>query len=596
MLALWNLECSGKMIKAMQISKLGIKKKTISFKKQLICAMVFTAAVLLLILGSVIYQISKTELEKKYRETHAYNMELFSSSLLLHFQEITDASRNLLENFTFIEVMTSEDGNGNYFSASNQRLIEKILNKMEDADNNIQGALVVNRNGQFRYLPKRSSQSNLMNKYYNNDELLKMNWVKVADEAKGKEVFYGYDVLSDSDLEMISMVKRLNNPETGELFGYLVVNIEKSMIDKTFGTKMDGFEGNSYLILDTNIERRQTKGKQQVVYNNMRNDILPDVLDAYQTKNQKKYLFSTYHDEVSQWDIISVIDRKELSRQSDYIKWVVAMGVLILIAAFVPIATILTQKINKPLELLEHTIQEVGRGNYKVNAEFDDSEIGIVGQHFLSMSQNNLELRDRLLNSELKEREAELLLLQSQINPHFLYNTLDALYFMALLDKADDVAGMVKNLSDMFKLSLNKGDKTIAVHAELEKIEAYMKIQNLRYQNRFELNIDIAEDIMQEKILAFLLQPLVENAVTHGLESKIGNGSISIIGYKEQETLHFTLHDNGIGISDMSLLDKGYGVKNVRERIKLFYGEKYDVVYESVIGEGTTVFLTFPRI
>ena len=121
-----------------------------------------------------------------------------------------------------------------------------------------------------------------------------------------------------------------------------------------------------------------------------------------------------------------------------------------------------------------------------------------------------------------------------------------------------------------------------------------MKIQNLRYQNKFTLEIDVAENILQEKILTFLLQPIVENAVTHGLENKLGSGVVSIVGYREGEEIRITVHDNGVGIDDMQRLENGYGVKNIRERIRLFYGDEYDVLFESSSGEGTTVFFHFP--
>ena len=212
------------------------------------------------------------------------------------------------------------------------------------------------------------------------------------------------------------------------------------------------------------------------------------------------------------------------------------------------------------------------------------------------MVNNNLELHERLLNSEIKEKEAELLLLQSQINPHFLYNTLDALYFMAVIDQADDVAEMVLALSDTFKLSLNKGNKLILVRDEMEKIKAYMKVQNMRYHNRFQFQVELEEEMLGNKMLTFILQPLVENAVYHGLEPRIGNGYIRIEGYIEDEEMVFHIQDNGVGIDDLSKLEDGYGVKNIRERIKLFYGEEYDVIFDSKTGEGTTVTLILPMI
>lgn len=208
------------------------------------------------------------------------------------------------------------------------------------------------------------------------------------------------------------------------------------------------------------------------------------------------------------------------------------------------------------------------------------------------MVNNNLELRERLLSSELKERESELLLLQSQINPHFLYNTMDSLYCMAVIHEADDMAQMVDALSRTFRLSLNKGNKLIKVADEVAHIKSYMEVQNFRYNNRFELGLDIPGELDDVYILKFILQPFVENAMYHGLEPQIGKGSIQVGAVREEEKIIFTIVDDGVGIADLSVLEKGYGVRNVRERIALYYGEGYGVRFDSEPGVGTKVTVT----
>jgi len=150
-------------------------------------------------------------------------------------------------------------------------------------------------------------------------------------------------------------------------------------------------------------------------------------------------------------------------------------------------------------------------------------------------------------------------------------------------------------LSDTFKLSLNRGEKLIEVGAEIEKIKAYMKLQNMRYHNRFELKIEIEESLISRKILTFILQPVVENAVYHGLEPKLGGGcSIRLSGCLDGEVMVFKIKDNGGGIVDMNLLDEGYGVKNIRERLSLFYGDKAGICFESEAGAGTEVTVRVP--
>ena len=194
---------------------------------------------------------------------------------------------------------------------------------------------------------------------------------------------------------------------------------------------------------------------------------------------------------------------------------------------------------------------------------------------------------------KLNEREAELLLLQSQINPHFLYNTLDSLYFVAIMHGDDQMAEMVEALSDNFKLALNNGSKYIKVADSVKWMQGYMKLQNMRYNNRFELFVDIRREILQRETITFIFQPFIENAMYHGLEPKIGKGKISLRGWQEQNMI-FTIEDDGVGIDDMSRLENGYGVRNVIERIKLNYGEKYGVTFESSPGNGTKVTIVVP--
>jgi two-component system sensor histidine kinase YesM len=121
-----------------------------------------------------------------------------------------------------------------------------------------------------------------------------------------------------------------------------------------------------------------------------------------------------------------------------------------------------------------------------------------------------------------------------------------------------------------------------------------MKIQNLRHGDRFEFQLEVEEELLNDKMLSFILQPLVENSVYHGLEPKRGKGKISIRGYKNEDLLHFVIEDNGVGIQDLSKLDSGYGVHNIQERIRLFYGDEYQVQFESIRGKGTTAYIMLP--
>ena len=260
----------------------------------------------------------------------------------------------------------------------------------------------------------------------------------------------------------------------------------------------------------------------------------------------------------------------------------------------VAVSAVISSGITRPLKNLEEIIARVGKGERHITEEFDYSEVGQLGQKFKNMVNTNLELSEHLMAVKLNEREAELLLLQSQINPHFLYNTLDSLYFVAIMHEDDQLADMVMALSDNFKLALNRGSKFISIADSIKWVEGYIKLQNIRYNNRFTLYVDISRDILQRRILTFILQPFIENSMYHGLEPKIGKGKISVLGWQEGTKIKLVVEDDGVGMEDLSVLNKGYGIKNVKERIRLNYGEKYGVEVESERGKGTKVTITLP--
>jgi two-component system sensor histidine kinase YesM len=267
----------------------------------------------------------------------------------------------------------------------------------------------------------------------------------------------------------------------------------------------------------------------------------------------------------------------------------------LLIGISLPLSYTISGYITRPLYVLEENILGRGEGKYHVDAEFDDSETGRIGQKFKDVVNNNLELENKLIKTNLKEREAELLLMQSQINPHYLYNTLDTLYMMAVIKDEDEIAEFVQALSENFRLSLNQGNKLIMIQDEVSRIKAYMKIQNYRFGDRYTLEINIDADLLRERILTFILQPLVENSVFHGLEPRSENGKVTISGEMTDREIKLVVEDDGVGIEDMSALENGYGVRNIKERIKLFYGEKYEPVFENT-GHGTRVTIVVPRL
>jgi two-component system sensor histidine kinase YesM len=572
-----------------QIRKLW--NNNITLRKRIVYAMILLIVIPVVFLGMTIFQISKRTIENNYQNSHVHNLQVSSEMMDIYLQKIIDEGRTLLENQKFIQIMLSENNGSSYFSSRNQLAVDSALSNIAAHNSLINGVLVVNTQGNWRYYAKSKIYSGYLNHYYTTDQLLDEEWIQAAIGAKGKEVFYPSDVLlEDKAKDCFCYVKHLINPSTQKPFGFLVMSIDKKIWEDSFGRDTEGFETNRYMVMKPEVG----KNAAGVVYFTGKDEEKQQILNAYDNNDNSVFLFSSYTNSITGWSIMNVITKQELEKDSDYILRIVILVMVTMILVSIAAATLISRYITNPLNQLAKTISEVEAGKRKVMTQFDDSEVGRIGNRFKALVNNNLELREHLLNMEIKEKDAQLLLLQSQINPHFLYNTLDALYFMALIEQADDIADMVQALSNMFKLSLNRGDKLIALRDEIDWMKDYMKIQNFRFQDRFILHIDVEEELLDYKILTFLLQPILENAVYHGLESQIGAGNIYLSARRRKDILYLSIRDDGVGIQDMSKLEKGYGIKNIKERIRLNYGSDSSVTVTSGTNVGTTVCITIP--
>ena len=422
--------------------------------------------------------------------------------------------------------------------------------------------------------------------YYSDKDILEESWVKQAKAAQGKEIFFRDSILKAGTKKGFSYAKYMINPSDGQGMGYMVVGLSQKLLGKSFVMGNESFDSSNFMVVDED---------DQLVYFVGNEERENAIMQSYSNPGENHlYLFSSVTNSTTGWHIVNVVEKNEISEESKNIRLTsFLVAGCVLVVGFL-MARIISRTISHPLKQLENTIAQVGEGERHITEEFDYSEVGRIGRKFKEMVNTNLELSEHLMAVKLNEREAELLLLQSQINPHFLYNTLDSLYFVAIMHGDDQMAEMVEALSDNFKLALNNGSKYIKVADSVKWMQGYMKLQNMRYNNRFELFVDISREILQRETITFIFQPFIENAMYHGLEPKIGKGKISLRGWQEQNNMIFTIEDDGVGIDDMSRLENGYGVRNVIERIKLNYGEKYGVTFESSPGNGTKVTIVVP--
>ena len=244
-----------------------------------------------------------------------------------------------------------------------------------------------------------------------------------------------------------------------------------------------------------------------------------------------------------------------------------------------------------------------GSGDFAVRAQEESTdELAVLNTSFNQMVEKIGNLVEDIRIEQLNLRATELKLLQAQINPHFLYNSLSLINWKALEAGKEDISKLTLALSSFYRTSLNRGSNVLTIEQELENMKSYLEIQLCMHDNSFDVVLDVDKGILPYQTLNLLLQPLVENAIEHGIDLlEDRKGIVKITGQMDQDKIYLCVADNGVGIepellsSILEFKTRGYGVRNVNERIKLFYGEEYQLQIESREGEGTKSIITIPR-
>lgn len=328
-------------------------------------------------------------------------------------------------------------------------------------------------------------------------------------------------------------------------------------------------------------------------------------------QNQKVFL-NYYTSSYTGWKTIQFVPLKTMMKTTDTIGMFILMTALVCIVAIIILTVLIAGNLSRPIINLNNIIKEVGKGNFVHHFTVKrKDEIGQLARGVEEMIIDLQSLIKRTTQSQLKQKEAEFKALQNQINPHFLYNTLESINMKAILNDQLEIAEMVSTLGRLFKLSINKGEAIVKLQHELEHVEEYMKIQKMRYQEKIDYHINFDSRLRELYTIKLILQPIVENAIYHGLENKATDGMIIIDGKIIENSILISIHDNGIGMENEELgriqkviksleqVDskmKNIGIKNVNDRLKLYFGEQYGLSIESVKGEGTTVHMKLPVI
>ncbi|WP_312908722.1 sensor histidine kinase [Tissierella praeacuta] len=324
--------------------------------------------------------------------------------------------------------------------------------------------------------------------------------------------------------------------------------------------------------------------------------------------NKDATLFFSSIPYTEDWILCTIIENNYIHAQTNnIINLVIILGIILLFFSIL-LAIIISGTLVKPIYKLKNHMVEVSNGNLDSYYETkNNDEISILGKVFNQMLMDIKKLINQVYKVQTQKRNAELRILQSQINPHFLYNTLDTIQWKALEYKAFDVADMINSLSIFFRISLSDGKEFITISDEIEHVRNYLEIQKTRYKDKISYSINLKESISQNLVPKMIIQPLVENSIYHGLKLKKQKGIININVLSENDYIIIEVIDNGIGMNHKmlattkdnlynSIESEHYGLYNINERLKLTFKDKYNIDIDSEFGKGTKVLLKIPKI
>lgn len=393
--------------------------------------------------------------------------------------------------------------------------------------------------------------------------------------------------------------------------GVLVMDINFRTIDELSQRVSLGKKGYVYII--DSVGNIVYHPQQQLIYAGLKYENLEPVLN---------YAFGSYVDESdgeqriitiqtvkpAGWKIVGVAYADEFLTTKKELSGFLYGFLLAAVAVILVINLYVSDKISQPIRRLERSVKKVEQGDFGTTVYVSGAyEVEQLSKRFNLMLRRIRELMDQIIQEQEAKRKSELDVLQSQINPHFLYNTLNSVTRMAELGKTDEVVTTITSLSRFFRISLSKGKHIISVQEELEHVRHYLIIQTIRFKNKFRYEIVADPETLGLQTLKLILQPLVENAIHHGIEKSAEEGFIGVYARIREDRLEFVIKDNGIGMTKETV-DKlmsgslrsesgsGVGVINVQERIKLYYGKTYGLHYESEPEEGTTVTIHLPMV
>lgn len=600
--------------------KPGHKRK---FQTKLVCASLLCTLIAVLVTGVGMYIVSIRSVDQV-----AYDM---STKLVRQVSMNLDDNLSQMEALIYsieidpktIEIFEKYEMDSQPVSLDDEYIVRDKLRQGEYSRRDIHGVYVFGKNGFVYY---NSTSPSLKREYCIEQE----KWFTQMEDSNSLYIL-GSHVPNRYLLDktpVVTLVKNIRNLKTGQRMATILVDVNLELFRRLY-QNMDLTEEQYLLIMDAD---------NQLIYSNIGTDISGTVYEgfyqrlfdseAFQEEDRRyfvenisdKNIYVNYHkSEKTGWKVVSGIDIKTLTNISGNIRMFTILLMVMTGTVTAVLIIMITYHLFRKLDQLKNGMRQVKAGDYKVQIPVSsEDEIGDLCENFNSMNRqlnylintvNRLEQEKK--EGMIKAAKAELDALQAQINPHFIYNTLESISMMAELNDDEETQKMANALGKLIRISINRGIPLVTVAEEVEHVKSYLLIQKIRFDDLFEVVIHMDNRILDYKIPKLILQPLVENSIYHGLELKGSKGLIEISGWSEGKDLRFCIHDNGIGMNPETLkmvreriqsndLEEGssprsIGLINVHQRIKLYaHDNQYGLSIDSVLNEGTRITVRLP--
>lgn len=548
-----------------------------------------------------IYKMSET-VEK---DTHVYAYEIVKQlgrnieSYINHMQEvmwmISSQDTSLINQLK--EPLNQKSVRKSYF-------LEEMRNR--GSSNGVVSINIFGENG----LVLTDSASNAIKDYI---DVKQMEWYTKAVEAKGRPVIsasHTQNYLKNEGKWVFSLSAAIM--EENKILGIVLIDMSyKNLTDMCNDIQL-GEKGYVYIVGQG--QEMIYHPKQQLIYSGILQEDLARVMQqeegSFTEVLEDKRLVTVHSLKEVGWRVVGVSYIGELLvSKKEIIIPLIILTLLALVVAFLISKRIASQTAKPIRELTEHMQEiELGKLGVEIDTQSDTEEIQCLTASFKEMVYKIEGLIEQVEDNQKKLRKSELKVLQSQINPHFLYNSLDTIIWLGEREECEKVVQMTAALARYFRLSLSKGKEVITIYEEVEHVKHYLQIQKIRYASKLAYTIEVSPDIFDEMIVKIVLQPLVENALYHGIKDLEEGGYIRVLGFREGNNIILEVYDNGKGMSheqiknilkapsSTSITKGGVAIKNVHERIQVYFGQDYGLSYESEYGKWTKVRITIPVI